>query len=117
MGDLILFVQKSQKYYTSFCLSINDDLTYSARICRKTYSPLSKFEFYPYVLLTSCIFLLVTLSIYTVFSSKLLTHYTRLMRHLCMTLFAAFLILSINQFHHFAGDYPSTGYYLCPIFG
>ena len=34
-----------------------------------------------------------------------------------MTLFTAFLILSINQFHHFAGDYPSAGYYLCPIFG
>ena len=55
-------------------------------------------RFYPYLLLTSSFFLFLTLIVYT-FWSKLLTHYTRIMRHYTLSLFLAFIILAINQFH------------------
>ena len=71
------------------------------------------YRFFPYILVLSCVFLLITFSIYIRFASKLLNHYTTLMLHLCITLFVAFFILSINQFYHFAKDYIV----LCQIFG
>ena len=43
-SNLILRILRSEKDYSGFCLNINDDLTYSARICRKTPSKLNKFE-------------------------------------------------------------------------
>ena len=59
-------------------------------------------RFYPYILVVSCIFLLITFLVYSIYASSLLTHYTKLMLHVCITLFTAFLVLCINQFHHFA---------------
>ena len=62
----------------------------------QTYFPFSRF--YPYLLLTSSFFLFLTLLLYTIWP-KLLTHYTRIMRHYTLSLFLAFVILAINQFH------------------
>ena len=56
------------------------------------------FRFYPYLLLISCFFLFLTIIIYTAWP-KLLSQYTRIMRHYTLNLFFAFIILAINQFH------------------
>ena len=53
-------------------------------------------SWYPYVMLVTSVFLLVTIAIYTYFQ-KLLNFYTRIMRHFAFSLFVAFVILSLNQ--------------------
>jgi len=51
---------------------------------------------YPYILLVNCLFLLITLMVYTLYP-KLLNHYTRLMRHFVVAMLGAYLLLSTNQ--------------------
>ena len=63
-------------------------------------------------MLTSSFFLAITLLIYTIFP-KLLTYYTRIMRHYTSNLMFAFIILAINQLKSFYGDAPV----LCEFFG
>ena len=63
------------------------------------------FRFYPYVLLTSTVFLLLTLIVYS-YWSRLLNPYTRLMRHFALSMMLAFILLSINQLVAF-GDISS----------
>jgi type II secretory pathway component PulF len=58
--------------------------------------PVSTARFYPYILLTSSVCLLVTWLVYTVYP-KLQNHYTRIMRHFTFSMMTAFIILSINQ--------------------
>lgn len=53
-------------------------------------------RFYPYIMLLSCLFLLITLIIYSAIP-KLLNHYTRIMRHYVVTIMVAFLILAIQN--------------------
>ena len=43
MSSLSLHILKSDKRYSGYCLYVNSDLTYSARVCRKTASGSSKF--------------------------------------------------------------------------
>ena len=112
-NNLELRIIKTDQKFSGFCLNVNNDLTYSARVCRKSSSRLSKFKFYPYILIISNIFLLATFVIYVMYRKTLLRHYTKLMLHLCGTLFAAFLVLAINQFYHFANHYIT----LCRMFG
>ena len=58
---------------------------------------MTKFSFYPYILITSAVFLLLTYAVYTIWD-KLLNPYTRLMRHFVLNLAAAFIIFGVNQF-------------------
>ena len=111
--SLKLRIIKTEQKFSGFCLNVNSDLTYSARVCRKSSSRLSKFAFYPYILIVSNVFLLATFVIYIMYGKTLLRHYTKLMLHLCGTLFTAFLVLAINQFYHFANHYITS----CRIFG
>ena len=69
-------------------------------------------RFYPYVLITSTVFLLITLAIYTIWS-QLLNLYTRLMRHFTLAMLLAFVSLSINQLITL-GNYSAI---LCSIMG
>lgn len=81
--------------HDEFCLNLNEDETIAAEVCRTIFKR-HKFEFYPYVMLLSCLFLLATLVIYMAYP-KLLNHYTRVMRHFTFAFFIAFLTLSFNQ--------------------
>ena len=53
--------------------------------------------FYPYVLITSSFFLLLTIIIYTYYSDKLLNFYTRVVRHFTFVLMICFLLLAITK--------------------
>lgn len=55
------------------------------------------FRFYPYLLAISCIFLLITIMVYSSYK-KLLNNYTRILRYYCITMFLAFIVLSMDQF-------------------
>ena len=70
------------------------------------------FRFYPYILITSAVFLLLTLIVYS-FWSRLLNPYTRLMRHFALSMMLAFILLSVNQMVAF-GDISSA---VCAING
>ena len=54
------------------------------------------FSWYPYVLLVSSLFLLITIGVYTYFH-QLLNEYTRIMRHFAIAMYAAFTLLAILQ--------------------
>jgi hypothetical protein len=74
---------------------------------------LSYNRFYPYILMVSCLFLLATLIIYTIWSKFLLNHYTRIVRHFTFSMMVAFIVLVINQMYSFSENYPT----LCIFFG
>ena len=57
---------------------------------------LLNFRIYPYIMLTSCFFLLSTVLIYSVVD-KLLNPYTCLMRHYAISLMMAFILLAASQ--------------------
>ena len=54
------------------------------------------FRYYPYIMITSSIFLLLTALIYS-YIPKLLDPYTKLMRHYTVNLMMALLLLAIAQ--------------------
>lgn len=69
------------------------------------------------ILLINSFLFLLTFAIYTAFPKLLSTSYSRLMRHFVVAMFAAFLVLSINQFVSFrdtpvlcqlSGDFMAT---------
>ena len=64
-------------------------------------------------MLISCVFLLVTLLIYSIVPG-LLNHYTRIMRHFVATILIAFLIMVINQMEYKDGQKTSTSRKIFP---
>ena len=69
-------------------------------------------NFFPYILILSCIFLLATFIIYTVVPN-LLNKYTRLRRHYVITIMIAFIIIAINNFVGTQEIHPI----FCKLFG
>ena len=69
-------------------------------------------NFFPYILILSCIFLLATFIIYTVVPN-LLNKYTRLRRHYVITIMVAFIIIAINNFVGTQEIHPI----FCKLFG
>ena len=69
------------------------------------------FSWYSYILLTSSLFLLVTIAIYSYYS-QLLNEYTRIMRHFAIALYVAFTFLAITNL-----GYGVIGDYFCRISG
>ena len=67
---------------------------------------------YPYILIVSAIFMLITIVIYTAYP-KLLNHYSRLMRQYSFSMMLAFSFLAIIQLK--AKDEINVG--LCIFFG
>ena len=67
---------------------------------------------YPYILIVSAIFMLITIVIYTVYP-KLLNHYSRLMRQYSFSMMLAFSFLAIIQLK--AKDEMNIS--LCVFFG
>ena len=61
-----------------------------------TYTYLICFRFYPYIMLTSCIFLVVTVIVYSVVP-KLLNSYSKLMLHYSTSLMLGLLCMAIIQ--------------------
>ena len=57
----------------------------------------AKFNFYPYILLTSAFFLLLVVIVYAVFPKVLYNNCQRLRLHFAANMLAAFVILSMNQ--------------------
>ena len=70
-------------------------------------------RFYPYIMLLSCLFLLITLIIYSAIP-KLLNHYTRLMRHYVVTIMVAFVVLAIQNL---VGNLTETEPGACKFYG
>ena len=96
-----------------FCLYFEENDQLSAKYCVEKKS-MAKFSFYPILLVTSCVFLLLTIAIYLWFYKKLITtYYTRIMMNFAGMMFLAFLILAINQLHSFAIEDPG----ICITFG
>ena len=73
----------------------------------------SKFDFYPYILLTSAFFLLLCVIVYTFFPKVLYNNTQRLRLHFAANMFFAFVILSSNQFI-FIGNWDMVA---CSAFG
>ena len=98
-----------------FCLHFEENKTaVSAQYCTDKQSENTKFDFYPWILVTSCFFLLLTILVYLTFYKKLMTtYYTKIMINFTAMMFLAFFILAINQFHAFVEDAPG----LCVFFG
>ena len=74
------------------------------------------FRFYPYIMLISCVFLLVTLLIYSIVPG-LLNHYTRIMRHFVATILIAFLIMVVNQMEYKDGHLKDIQPEFCLFLG
>ena len=72
----------------------------------------SNSSWYPYILISSSLFLCLTIGIYTYFD-KLLNFYTRIMRHFAIALLAAFIVLAIAQFLNM----DTMGYAFCKASG
>lgn len=80
---------------SEFCVAVNEKSDLIAEICRKIQNH-DKFGFYPYILISSTVFLAITLVVYTVFN-RLQNVYTLLMRHFAGNMMLAFILLAINQ--------------------
>ena len=73
----------------------------------------AKFSFYPYILLLSAFFLLLSIIVYTFFPKVLFNNTQRLRLHFTTNMFFAFVILSMNQFTYI-GDSNMAA---CKFFG
>ena len=73
-------------------------------------------RWYPYVLITSSLFLLLTVGIYSYYD-KLLNYITRIMRHFAISLFISFILLSLNLMHFAVEPVDDIGRTLCKISG
>ena len=71
------------------------------------------FRFYPYIMLVSCMLLLVTLVMYSAIP-KLLNHYTRLMRHYVVAIMMAFSCMAVS---HLKEDLTNTNPGACKFLG
>ena len=58
----------------------------------------AKFDYYPYILLLSAFFLLLSVIVYAFFPKVLYNNTQRLRLHFAANMFLAFVILSTNQF-------------------
>ena len=65
-------------------------------VCVKK-TELTKITFYPYVMITSAIFLLITIVIYTFYSKVMDSYAARLRRHLAICMFFTFVIESARN--------------------
>ena len=72
-------------------------LTMTINVCTRIKDK-KKFYFYPYILLVSAFFLLLSIIVYTFFPKVLFNNTQRLRLHFITNMFFAFVILSINQF-------------------
>lgn len=84
-----------------------------AEVCLEKRSQEHKFKFYPYLLMVSSIFLVLTIMVYSVVPT-LLNQLTRLMRHFSVSMLIGFIILIINQLE---SSYSTTHPVLCKLFG
>ena len=82
---------------SAFCLDFHQDRTISAVACTRV-EGFNKFSFYPYILLVSAFFLLLTVAVYTAYPKLLYNNTQRLRRHFAANMLLAFVILSVNQF-------------------
>ena len=120
--------QKDKKVYQprQFCVIFHSDGTLGAKVPDPTVPGEGKEggnqKFYPYILLCSSIFLLLTIIVYTRYSKKLLNFYTRVVRHFAFVLMMCFLMLATEKLWNsglddqrtsLAKEYPK----LCETFG
>ena len=73
----------------------------------------AKFNFYPYILLTSAFFLLLVVIVYAVFPKVRYNNSQRLRLHFAANMLAAFVILSMNQLI----DIGDKNMVACQVFG
>ena len=88
------------------------NLTMIIQVCTRIKNDM-KFSFYPYILLFSAFFLLLSIIVYTFFPKVLFNNTQRLRLHFTTNMFFAFVILSINQFDYI-GDSNMAA---CKFFG
>ena len=73
----------------------------------------AKFNFYPYILLTSAFFLLLVVIVYAVFPKVRYNNSQRLRLHFAANMLAAFVILITNQLT----DIGNMNMVACQVFG
>ena len=124
-SDILLKMTNSEEVYQphQFCVTFLSDGILGAQIAKpKVQGGGGNQKFYPYILLCSSIFLLLTIIVYTRYSKKLLNFYTRVVRHFAFVLMMCFLMLATQKLWNsgletqrtsLAKEYPK----LCETFG
>ena len=126
-SDILLKMTNSEEVYQphQFCVTFLSDGILGAQIAKpKVQGGGGNQKFYPYILLCSSLFLLLTIIIYTRYSKKLLNFYTRVVRHFAFVLMMCFLMLATQKLWNsslddqskptsLAKEYPK----LCETFG
>ena len=97
MGNITLFWPLNNQTYeeNEYCLHVEGTTVKSAEVCKKKVTR-DKFQFYPYILIFSCVCLVLTLLVYT-FVPRLLNFYNKLVRQYTLSLLIACLVLAITQ--------------------
>ena len=103
-SEVLLKMRRTEKVYQphEFCVNFHSDGTLGAKVASTKVQGGGEDgggtnTFYPYVLMASSLFLLLTIIIYTYYSDKLLNFYTRVVRHFTFVLMICFLLLAIQK--------------------
>eukprot|EP00094_Tigriopus_californicus_P005218 TCALIF_05031-PA protein Name:"Similar to mth2 G-protein coupled receptor Mth2 (Drosophila simulans)" AED:0.03 eAED:0.03 QI:366/0.85/0.75/1/0.57/0.75/8/0/701 len=111
----MLRLLKTNELIGNFCLNFQDAHTFGVELCQPIRSHPTRLKFYPYIIIASSVFLLLTFVVYTIYP-KLLNLYTKLMpfaqQYFFLTAFMFMTLMSVEVSLQIGGRGTSRSRYL-----